>query len=205
MCPFSPSFKVFPNLQHSTKPPGVLQTTPASPPTTLATRHFYLLIFSHIFVDFGVRNASQKGVVGAVGSRATSHITAGFPCPRGAAPGPQHCLPSPRPPGVTHSWVRKMTVSSAKATEAARPMSRFSKRVATNVTIQIIWRKGHFSRGTVSPWHHGVEESKKQEQSPGAGWCPTRSTRLDFQSMLKSENCLNMPLRLTMMMADKMA
>lgn len=31
-------------------------------------------------------------------------------------------------------------MSSAKATEAPRPMSRFSKRVATNVTIQIICR-----------------------------------------------------------------
>lgn len=91
----------------------------------------------------------------------------GFLCPWKTVPGPQHLTPLqprtrdilvptqelvqmsvlfprtasplyPAQPEGTHSWVRKMTVSNAKATEAPRPMSRFSKRVATNVTTQII-------------------------------------------------------------------
>lgn len=90
-------------------------------------------------------------------------------------------------------------------------MSKFSMRVATNVTIQTIWRRGH------GQLRHGVPAStckpqggwrnplQGQEQSPGASQRLTRSTRLDFQSTRRSLNCLNMPLRLTMMMAAKMA
>lgn len=64
----------------------------------------------------------------------------------------------------------------------------------------------HLEKGTFQLWH-GFPMAPRcgGEQSPGAGWCPTRSTRLDLQSVRKSVNCLNMPLRLTMMMADKMA
>lgn len=88
----------------------------------------------------------------------------GFLCPWETVPGPQHLIPQqprtrdilvlalgvstnvqgttspfcPAQPKGTHSCVRKMTVSNAKATEAPRPMSRFSKRVAMNVTTQTI-------------------------------------------------------------------
>lgn len=80
-----------------------------------------------------------------------------------------------------------------------------------NVTIQTSWRGDTVSCSTVSPlaptnlkggWRNPLQE---QEPSPKAGQHLTRSTWLDFQRVLRSLNCLNMPLRLTMMMAAKMA
>lgn len=55
--------------------------------------------------------------------------------------------------------------------------------------------RGSCSAASLQPW----------EPRGGGPSVLTRSTRLDFQSVRKSLNCLNMPLRLTMMMAAKMA
>lgn len=80
-----------------------------------------------------------------------------------------------------------------------------------NVTIQTSWKGYTVSFSTTSPlapaglqggWRNPLQE---QEHSPRAGRHLTRSTWLDFQRVLRSLNCLNMPLRLTMMMAAKMA
>lgn len=67
------------------------------------------------------------------------------------------------------------------------------------------------SCGTVSPpapaslREGGETFSRDTSKALRWGRHLTRSTRLDFQSIGRSANCLNMPLRLTMMMAAKMA
>lgn len=71
-----------------------------------------------------------------------------------------------------------MTVSNPKATEAPRPMSKFRRRVATNVTIQTIWRGGHgqlrhgVPAGTCKSQGRWRNLLKGHKQSPLVGSAP---------------------------------
>lgn len=60
-----------------------------------------------------------------------------IPTPTIAKLVPSHHLPGPISHRATYICVRKMTVSSEKATETPSPMSRFSRSVATKVITQI--------------------------------------------------------------------